>query len=191
MAKNFLNNTVRTKSSLFTGHIWPDDQFSDSGQEKCPVSLLQPLEDRVGAWHVASPSEQTPLRMPPTAHTPSLPVTLLPVAEVDRAGESREDSWREHELLLSWKKLQCSKDPKSLLVLQKGLHGAYSSLLRGQHRGSGLAAAFLGSLLAFYFPFSPPLICLAPHYTLKGGVAHGLSLALKSDSVWTLYLLAH
>ena len=43
----------------------------------------------MGAWHVASPSEQTPLRMPPTAHTPSLPVTLLPVAEVDRAGESR------------------------------------------------------------------------------------------------------
>lgn len=134
-----------------------------------------------------------PWGCPPTAHTPSLPVTLLPVAEVDRAGESREDSWRERELLLSWKKLSlhCSKDPKSLLVLQKGLHGAYSSLLRGQHRGSGLAAAFLGSLLAFYFPFSPPLVCLAPHYTLKGGVAHGLGLALKSDSVWTLYLLAH
>lgn len=157
MAKNVLNNTVRTKSSLFTGHIWPDAQFSDSGQEKCPVSLLKPLEDRVGAWHVASPSEQTPLRMPPHCPHSQPPCDPSPCGW---GGQSRREQRR--LLARTWIASVLKKAFSSLLKRSKEPPGPPKGSSRCLLLASPWSApwirpccSFLGLLTSFLLPILP------------------------------------
>ena len=68
MTKIFFKKTLYRPNQAFSQATFDQRTSSWSQiQEKCPVSLLEPSEDRVGMWHVAAHSEQTPLRTRPTA----------------------------------------------------------------------------------------------------------------------------